>query len=75
VPNRIIKESICTSDTLDQLSPEEERLFYRLLVQADDFGRFDGRPAVVLAACFPLKVHEITLDQVESWLQRLRMPI
>jgi len=71
VPNRIIKESICTSDTLDQLSPEEERLFYRLLVQADDFGRFDGRPAVVLAACFPLKVHEITLDQVESWLHAL----
>ena len=71
MPNRIIKESICTSDTLAQLSAEEERLFYRLLVQADDFGRFDGRPAIILAACFPLRVYEITPEDVESWLQAL----
>lgn len=71
MPNRVIKESICTSDTLAQLSAEEERLFYRLIVQADDWGRFDGRAAVVLAACFPLQVHEITANQVEAWLQRL----
>lgn len=71
VPNRIIKESICTSDTLDKLTAEEERLFYRLLVQADDFGRFDGRAAVVLAGCFPLRAHEIGVDQVEAWLQKL----
>lgn len=45
MPNRMIKESICTSETLAQLTPEEERLFYRLLVNADDFGRFDGRAA------------------------------
>lgn len=71
MPNRIIKESICTSDTIDKLSAEEERLFYRLIVQADDFGRFDGRPAVVLAGCFPLRVHEISIEQVETWLQAL----
>lgn len=71
MPNRIIKESICTSDTIDQLTAEEERFFYRLLVQADDFGRFDGRAPVVLAGTFPLRAHEITIDQVEAWLQRL----
>ena len=71
MPNRIIKESICSSETLDQLTAEEERLFYRLLVQADDFGRFDGRAQIILAACFPLRVHEITVEQVETWLQRL----
>lgn len=71
MPNRIIKESICTSDTLDQLSVEEERFFYRLLVQADDFGRFDGRAPVVLAGCFPLRAHEISLSKVEGWLQAL----
>ena len=35
MPNRIIKETICTSDTIDLLNAEEERLFYRLLVNAD----------------------------------------
>src|SRR5690606_31695677 len=71
MPNRIIKETICTSDTIDLLNAEEERLFYRLLVNADDFGRFDGRATVVLAACFPLRLHEISVDEVESWLQKL----
>lgn len=43
MPNRILKESITTSETLDSLSAEEERLFYRLLVICDDYGR--GRVA------------------------------
>src|SRR5690606_31196056 len=71
MPNRMIKESICTSETLAQLTPEEERLFYRLLVNADDFGRFDGRAAVVLAACFPLQLDRVRVDDVEAWLQKL----
>ena len=71
MPNRMIKESICTSETLAQLTPDEERLFYRLLVNADDFGRFDGRAAVVLAACFPLQLDRITVNDVEVWLQKL----
>lgn len=71
MPNRIIKESICTSDTLAQLTAEEERLFYRLLVQVDDYGRFDGRAAIVLASCFPLLLNEIAVDKIEAWLQRL----
>lgn len=71
MPNRIIKESICTSETIDQLTAEEERLFYRLIVKADDYGRFDGRAAVVRSTCFPLRVDDITTEQVEVWLQRL----
>src|SRR5690606_37583600 len=71
MPNRIIKESICTSDTIDRLTAEEERFFYRLMVQADDFGRFDGRAPVVLASTFPLRAHEIPIEQVEAWLDRL----
>src|SRR5690606_17499319 len=71
MPNRILKESICTSDTLAQLTAEEERLFYRLIVQADDWGRFDGRAQVIRAACFPLQLDDITTDDVESWLHRL----
>ena len=55
MPNRIIKESICTSDSIARLSWFEEVLFYRLIVNCDDFGRFDGRPAIIKNRLFPLK--------------------
>lgn len=55
MPNRILKETICTSDTLDELSWFEEVFWYRLLVNCDDFGRFDARPAILKSRLFPLK--------------------
>ena len=55
MPNRIIKESICTSDSVDQLSWFEEVLFYRLIVSCDDYGRYDGRPAIIKNRIFPLR--------------------
>lgn len=55
MPNRIIKESICTSDSIARLSWFEEVLFYRLIVNCDDFGRFDGRAAIIKNRLFPLK--------------------
>ena len=55
MPNRIIKESICVSDSIDSLSWFEEVLFYRLIVNCDDHGRFDGRTAVIKNRLFPLK--------------------
>lgn len=70
MPNRIIKESICTSDSIDQLGWFEEVLFYRLIVNCDDFGRFDGRPAVVKNRLFPLK-ENLTLKNVETAINKL----
>ncbi len=55
MPNRIIKESICTSDTIDRLSWFDEVVFYRLIVNCDDYGRFDGRGAILKSRLFPLK--------------------
>src|SRR5690606_37516843 len=71
MPNRMIKESICTSETLAQLTPEEERLFCRLRFNAYDLGGFGGRAAVVLAACCPLQVDRITVNHVDVWLRKL----
>jgi hypothetical protein len=72
VPNRIIKESIVTSDNLNELSPEEEVFFYRLMVVCDDFGRMDARPQIILAKCFPLKTHIIKIEKIITWLKALR---
>ena len=70
MPSRILKESICTSDTLDQLSWFEECFFYRLIVNCDDYGRMDARPAILKARLFPLK--DITIDAVKKALNALR---
>lgn len=70
MPNRILKESICTSDTVDSLSWFEECFFYRLIVSCDDFGRMDARPPILRSRLFPLR--PITTKQVEDALKSLR---
>ena len=71
MPNRIIKESITTSCDIDQLTAEEERFFYRLIVVCDDFGRMDARIPIIKARCFPLKVDKIKNSDIEKWLLSL----
>ena len=70
MPNRIIKESICTSDSVDQLNWFEECLFYRLIVNCDDYGRYDGRPAIIKNRLFPLK-EDLTISDVASAVSSL----
>jgi hypothetical protein len=71
MPNRIIHERACKSPTLDLLSDGAERLFWRLTTQADDQGRFDAEPSLLLACCFPLRVTRMKLDRVTAWLTEL----
>lgn len=70
MPNRIIKESICSSESIASLSFFEECLFYRLIVNCDDYGRFDGRTAILKGRLFPL--HEkVTAKMIEDGLKKL----
>ena len=71
VPNRIIKESICTSEDIAGLSMGAEILFYHLIVKADDYGVYFGNEQIIKNTCFPLKSSEIKLKQVASWLNEL----
>lgn len=70
MPNRILKESICTSDSIDRLSWFEEVVFYRLIVNCDDYGRFDGRVALIKNKLFPLK-ESVTFKAVEDAINKL----
>lgn len=54
MPDRIIKESSCMSETLNGLSDFTERFWWRLIVNCDDFGRFDARPKILKCRLFPL---------------------
>ncbi|MDD4876426.1 MAG: hypothetical protein PHQ86_04760 [Dehalococcoidales bacterium] len=68
MPNRIIKESICTSPNLDKLSPQAETLFYRLIVNCDDYGRFEDDDKIIRSRCFPRKIDNITDKAIRQWL-------
>lgn len=71
MPNRIVKESIRTSDTLAEVSAEAERLFWRLVVSADDFGRFDARLNTILGQCLTPFIGKVTTEQINGWLSEL----
>lgn len=66
--NRILSDSLLTSETLDELCPSQENLFYRLLVVVDDYGCTDARPVVVLARCYPLRISKISVEDMKTWL-------
>jgi hypothetical protein len=71
MPNRILKDSVCTSDNLDHLTAEQEVFWYRLLVQCDDYGRMDARPAILRARCYPLRLGTVSEQDVADWLDAL----
>ena len=70
MPNRVIKESIKTSEQIDSLTWFEETLYYRLLVTADDYGCFDGRASLIKSELFPLK-ENVTKKSVEDAVSKL----
>ncbi|MGN1367346.1 MAG: hypothetical protein ACI4WX_00620 [Aristaeellaceae bacterium] len=70
MPNRIIKESICESETIAKLSDFEFRLWVGLITQADDAGRGDARPAIIKGRVFPLR-ERVTVSDIEKSLHGL----
>jgi DnaD/phage-associated family protein len=71
MPNRILKESICASPNINQLSDRAEAFFYRLIVNSDDYGKFDGRLSIIIARCYPLRIKETTEDDIVNLLIEL----
>ena len=70
MPNRIIKESVCTSEKLNQLSDFEFRLWVGLITYVDDAGRGDARPAIIKGRVFPLRERTTNKD-VEGALSHM----
>jgi hypothetical protein len=70
MPTRYLKSGIRDSEAIEKLSPLAENLYYRLLVTVDDFGRYDARPPMIKAACFPVK-DSITASKAEVLMKEL----
>lgn len=69
MPNRIIRESIRESYSVDSLSSRAEITFYRLITYADDFGYFKCDPRLVNRALFPLRDYNEL--EVADWLDEI----
>lgn len=67
MPSRIIKESITTSESLSEVSAEAERLFWRLVVKADDFGLYYGNPRILFVRLLDPPKEQ----RIRAWLDEL----
>ena len=68
--NRMIRESICTSDKIAGLTDFEFRLWIGLITAVDDAGRGDARPAIIKGQVFPLR-DRVTVKDIEVALHGL----
>ena len=69
MPNRVIKDSITCSKQIESLTWFQEVMFYRLMVKADDFGRFYADPQIIKCELFPRKkdlTERATLDGLDA---------
>lgn len=53
MPTRMLRDWT-DSRKMDGISAEAERLFVRMLMKADDYGRFHADPRIVNSLCFPM---------------------
>lgn len=62
--NRILRDWTC-SETINEISESAEIFFTRLIMKADDFGRFYGSSKLLKAQLFPLK--DYSFKSIEKW--------
>lgn len=67
--NRILRDWTA-SKKMSALSAEAERLFTRLIMKADDFGRFHADADMIRSLCFP-RSSDVTVKQIEKWLSEI----
>ena len=70
MPNRIIKESIRTSRSVNGLSDFCFRLWIYLITYVDDFGRGSADPELIKGLVFPRR-KGVTESQIKDALERL----
>lgn len=67
MPNRYIRESWIDSLAVDSLDAASERFFLRLILKADDFGRYTANPVHLKNTLYPLK-DDVRATDSSRWL-------
>lgn len=70
MPNTLIREGYLDSDRVSALSDFDDRVFFRVLLAADDAGRTDGRVDKLRSALFPTRENVRSVD-IEKAVARL----
>lgn len=60
MPNRIIREGYLTSENINKCSDGAENLFTRLMLLADDYGRYYGTVEIIKSHCYPFDNRSLT---------------
>ena len=68
MPERLIRPGILTSDPVNTLSWGAEVFYRRLMSVVDDYGRYDGRLAVLRASLYALKIAEVSERNLSLWI-------
>lgn len=71
MPNRILKDSINESRALTSCSFFSQELYKRLITYADDYGRFNADPEIVLARLYPRELAVVRLEDLMEGLIEL----
>ena len=70
MPNRMMKDSLFTSEKISLLSDFEFRVWVSLILLVDDVGRGDARPAIIKGHAFPLR-ERVTNRDIDAALHGL----
>lgn len=67
MPKRMIRDWT-DSEKVNSLTAQAERFFLRVMMKADDFGRFNAAPRVLRGMLFPLLVDTVHEADISRWL-------
>lgn len=68
MPSRLLREGILDSSAVNELTFPAEVFYRRLMSVVDDFGRFDGRPAVLRGRLYSLKLDTVREADISRWI-------
>lgn len=71
MPNRVIKDSINESRGLTSCSFFAQDLYKRLITYADDYGRFNADPQIMVARLYPRELSVVSLEDLNDALVEL----
>ncbi len=69
MPSRILRDGILNSKPVNRLSMLAELWYRHLMSVVDDYGRYYADPAILRTATFPLRLGEVTEQDVAGWLK------
>ena len=71
MPNRLIKETINESRGLTSCTFFAQDLYKRLITYADDYGRFNADPQIMIARLYPRELAVVSVDDLMDALVEL----